>query len=420
MLNYLTVILLLVFSSSAIASTINCSKFREDELLLLLQRLKIENVGLRGQDIEILALENEIKELNSILDQEQISLDLKSQYKHSSTGLYADDRATTNFSDQQLSASYLASISMINKRDADTAKVELAEAKLTNKKLIHDGQLLQKTIEIKKLKTVLGLTETKLPFVKNKIDYYELLGELSSGGFKELADAELDKIKIRNELNNLESRIQLESASFNFPKLSLELVSGELQLSDKLINSPLAPPCNFVDLETAQKNKEITIAEHTLLQSENNRLPSLSISSSVTNRDYHSGAQKNSFSIGVGLTVPLYDGGSNSSDLMVKRQQLALLKKERLQSLEQHKIKLDNFTTLEQAIIASISETREKTDKLNGEIKELLERQEMGQSNFEELITKQIQKIDIEIISEELWTRLVGVWASHWENLVAG
>ena len=44
----------------------------------------------------------------------------------------------------------------------------------------------------------------------------------------------------------------------------------------------------------------------------------------------------------------------------------------------------------------------------------------MGQSNFEELVTKQIQKIDIEIIAEELWTRLLGVWANHWENLVAG
>ena len=65
-------------------------------------------------------------------------------------------------------------------------------------------------------------------------------------------------------------------------------------------------------------------------------------------------------------------------------------------------------------------ESREKINKLDGEIKELLERQKMGQSNFEELITKQIQKIDIEIISEELWTRLVDVWASHWENLVAG
>ena len=420
MLNSLSVILLLVFSSSAIASTTNCSKYREDELLQILQRLKVEDIRLRGQEIEILALENEIIELNSISEQKEISVDIKSQYKHSGTGLYADDRATTNYSEQQLSANYLASISQLNKRSADTAKVDLAQAKLASKKLIHDGQLLQKTIEIKKLTTVLELTETKLPFINSKIDYYELLGELSTGGFKELADAELDKIKISNEINNLVSRIQLESASFNSQDLLLKIISEELQFSEKLIHPNLAPPCNFVDIETAKKDKEITIAEYTLLQSENNRLPSVSISSSLSSRDYHSGAQKNNFSFGVGLTVPLYDGGVTSSDVMIKKQRLALLQKEKYQLIEQHIIKLDNFTTLEQAIIASMLESREKINKLDGEIKELLERQKMGQSNFEELITKQIQKIDIEIISEELWTRLVDVWASHWENLVAG
>ena len=56
---------LLVFSSSAMASASDCSQLREDELFGLLQRLKIEEIKLRGQDIEILALENEVKELNS-------------------------------------------------------------------------------------------------------------------------------------------------------------------------------------------------------------------------------------------------------------------------------------------------------------------------------------------------------------------
>ena len=100
-----------MFSSSAIASTTNCSKFREDELSELLHRLKIEGVKLRGQDIEILALENEITGLNSILKQKQTALDFKSQYKHKGTGLNAHDQATTNYSEQQLIASYVASIS---------------------------------------------------------------------------------------------------------------------------------------------------------------------------------------------------------------------------------------------------------------------------------------------------------------------
>ena len=77
MLKSLFFILLLVFSSSAIASTTNCSKYREDELLQILQRLKVEDISLRGQDIEILALENEIIELNSISEQKEISVDIK-------------------------------------------------------------------------------------------------------------------------------------------------------------------------------------------------------------------------------------------------------------------------------------------------------------------------------------------------------
>ena len=193
MLKSLIFILLLMFSSSAIASVPDCSKFRENELFGLLQLLEIEEIDLRGQDIEIFALENEVKQLNSILNQRQTSLDFKSQYKHSGTGLNADDRATTNYSEQELSASYVASYSKINKRAADQAKADLAKTKLKDKRLIHDGQLLQKIIEIKKLKTVLKLTETKLPLIESKIDYYRLLGKLSSGGFKELADAELIK-----------------------------------------------------------------------------------------------------------------------------------------------------------------------------------------------------------------------------------
>ena len=125
------------------------------------------------------------------------------------------------------------------------------------------------------------------------------------------------------------------------------------------------------------------------------------------------------FSLGVGLSVPLYDGGSNASDVMVKTQRLTLVEKEKVQLEEQHNIKFENFITIESAIVASILESREKINKLDREIRELIERQKMGQSNFEELTTKQIQKIDLEIISEELWTKLVGVWASHWENLVA-
>ena len=139
-----------------------------------------------------------------------------------------------------------------------------------------------------------------------------------------------------------------------------------------MIHSTFAIPCDFVDLETAQKNKEIIIAESQLLESESNQLPSLSISSSLSSRDYHSGTQKNNFSLGVGLTVPLYDGGSNSSDIMVKAQRLTLLEKERFQLAEQHNLKLENFLTLEKAIVASILESREKINKLEVEITELL------------------------------------------------
>jgi hypothetical protein len=420
MKNYIFVTLFLVISSSALAAQDTCSRFREGEFLHLMQRLDSNDISLRGQNIIILALKNEIDQLEANVNQRNISIDLTSQYKHTGTALYAKDQGTTNYSDHGISASYSASVAEMKKRFADKAKADLARMKLTSQEFIHEGELIKKIIEVKKLKAVLSLTKTKLPLIEKKIDYYELLGELSSGGFKELADAELEKIKVNNEINNLISRIEIEAASFNKPNRSLEILAGELNLTESLVSSTEILPCNFSDRDTAQKNQEITVAEYELSQSENARLPSVSISSSFSSRDYHSGAHKNNFSFGIGISTPLYDGGSSSANLESKAQQLSLLKKEKIHSEEQHDIKLENFMTLENAITASISESREKIKKLNGEIGELMERQKMGQSNFEELVTKQIQKIDIEIIAEELWTRLLGVWANHWENLVAG
>ena len=59
----------------------------------------------------------------------------------------------------------------------------------------------------------------------------------------------------------------------------------------------------------------------------------------------------------------------------METQQLTLLEREKIELGEQHKIKLENFITLEKAIIASMLESKEKINKLGGEIKELLERQ---------------------------------------------
>ena len=177
--------------------------------------------------------------------------------------------------------------------------------------------------------------------------------------------------------------------------------------------------CSFFDKNIEIKKLEVNAAEQKIKIQEHQRIPKLSLSSSWSSRDYHSGKQKNNFALGLGLTSKLYGGGLLEKQISDAIFEKTLLKTELQQLEDSRRLSVSNFQTLESALISSIVESQDRLTKLGSEIQEIEDRKVMGLSVFEELISKQIQAVELEIILADLEGRLLNTWLSHLEKLIA-
>ena len=408
-----------LFPSSATAAEQSCSNIRQEEIYNFAKLMDSQLLALRGHETKILALRQELNLIDSQLKLKNFSLDFNTEYKNSLTGFDAPDHASTKYSEQNITVKQVFSASKIREKKINAARKAVTSLKLSRLINQHRIETVKKILEIKKLKEILSLTEAKLPLIQEKIEYYTLLGDLSADGFRQLAEAELSKIKLENEISNLQSRIILESDSFVGGTGTIKNINYSVtsELVYQTVN--LISPCNFYDKETELQNLEIKLAREQVKQARESHLPSVSFSSRLSSRDYHSGAHKNNFSVGAGVSFPLFDGGHSNAEVQESLNRLRYLEQEAKDLRENHRIKYKNLLTIELTIIASIRESREKIIKLKKEISELQNRGNFGQTVFEQLVTKKLQKTEIMIIVVELRSRLRQLWADHWENLIA-
>ena len=166
----------------------------------------------------------------------------------------------------------------------------------------------------------------KLSIIEKQIEYYNMLKIIGTPQIKQLTDAELEKLRVDNELVNLEAKLGLEKSKLVSP-------DDDALLIEKF---PLHPPidpksqikfCALLDPEQQIKKLNLREQEVNLKIARVQSFPQLKFELGLTSKDYHSGVHANNASVGISLSGPLMDGGVNASQVAEAQQNYDLAKK---------------------------------------------------------------------------------------------
>ena len=244
-----------------------------------------------------------------------------------------------------------------------------------------------------------------------------MLGKLGTPQITDLTDAEIEKLRINNELVKLVAKLDVEMsklASVNGDALSFIEIPSYVPIdpAEQLGYCTLIDPDYLIKkfaLEEQRLNLQLTRAQ---------RFPQLKFELGLTSKDYHSGAHANSASIGVSFSAPLFDGGVLKSQIREAQRNYDLAQKDFVVQKQIFNKKASNFFALEASLVRSLLQAKTQTENNIEQIQELTERQNAGFSVFREMSERKLQQFELAAIYRDIAGKLLVFWSDHVENFV--
>ena len=175
------------------AETGDCVVWHSDFGSRIYSQLSISELSLIGQKGELDRARFSEESALLALQLNNINVDFQSEYKGTETGMNQSDSDLTKYSDFGVSISVDESIPDRFKREERKIRYEIEKQKYLHKEVLQVKEIAIKLANLFQIETKFRLTEKKI-LIQQKIEYFSILQEVSSDGFQELADAQLEKI----------------------------------------------------------------------------------------------------------------------------------------------------------------------------------------------------------------------------------
>ncbi|MDB2528998.1 TolC family protein, partial [Alphaproteobacteria bacterium] len=315
------------FQSSVASDNPSCGSPRTDFILELIEYIDKKQISKAEHGLESQTLQD--KKENLLLQLGIINFELNAQtsYTKSLNSLGSSEERDVKNTDNSVSATMAFSKEDQLKKKRTEIQIKSLEKQIVLTTLRQKQEILTNLLEIINLRYQLDNVALKLPVVESQIEYFNMLRKLGTPQIKDLTDAELEKLRINNELVNLEAKLDVEMsklASVNGDALSLIELPSYIPIdpAERLGYCALIDPDYQIKkfaLEEQRLNLELTRAQ---------RFPQLKFELGLTSKDYHSGAHANSASIGVSLSAPLFDGGVLTSQIREAQRNYDLAQKD--------------------------------------------------------------------------------------------
>ena len=395
----------------------SCGGKRTDFILELIEYIDKKQISKAQHDLEFQALRDKKTKLLSQLGVVDFALNAQTSYTKSLNSFGSPEERDVKNTDNSISAVLGFSKQEQLKKKKAKIQIKSLEKQIVLLTLRQKQEILKNLLEIINLRYQLDNVSLKLPVVESQIEYFNMLGKVGAPQIKDLTNAELEKLRINNELVNLEAKLDVEVsklASENDDGFSfVELPSyAAIDPAEKLSYCALIDPdyqIKKLTLEEQLLSLELTRAQ---------RFPKLKLEFSFTSKDYHSGAHANSASGGVSLSAPLLDGGVLTSQIREAQRNYELA----LKDFAVHKLEFDkkasNFFGLEASLVRSLLQAKTQIENNIEQIQELTERQKAGFSVFREISERKLQQYELAAIYRDIAGKLLVFWSDHLENFV--
>ena len=405
------------FQSSVASDMSSCGGKRTDFILELIEYIDKKQISKAQHDLEFQALRDKKTKLLSQLGVVDFALNAQTSYTKSLNSFGSPEERDVKNTDNSISAVLGFSKQEQLKKKKAKIQIKSLEKQIVLLTLRQKQEILKNLLEIINLRYQLDNVSLKLPVVESQIEYFNMLGKVGAPQIKDLTNAELEKLRINNELVNLEAKLDVEVsklASENDDGFSfVELPSyAAIDPAEKLSYCALIDPdyqIKKLTLEEQLLSLELTRAQ---------RFPKLKLEFSFTSKDYHSGAHANSASGGVSLSAPLLDGGVLTSQIREAQRNYELA----LKDFAVHKLEFDkkasNFFGLEASLVRSLLQAKTQIENNIEQIQELTERQKAGFSVFREISERKLQQYELAAIYRDIAGKLLVFWSDHLENFV--
>ena len=405
------------FQSSVASDNPSCGSSRTDFISELIEYIDKKQISKAEHGLESQALQD--KKENLLLQLKIINFELNAQtsYTKSLNSLGSSEERDVKNTDNSVSATMAFSREEQLKKERTEVQIKSLEKQIALTTLRQKQEILKNLLEIINLRYQLNNVSLKLPVVESQIEYFNMLGKLGTPQIKDLTDAELEKLRINNELVNLEAKLDVEMsklASVNGDALSFIEIPSYVPIdpAEQLGYCTLIDPDYLIKkfaLEEQRLNLQLTRAQ---------RFPQLKFELGLTSKDYHSGAHANSASIGVSLSAPLFDGGVLASQSREAQRNYDLAQKDFVVHKQNFDKKASNFFALESSLVRSLLQAKTQTENNIEQIQELTERQNAGFSVFREMSERKLQQFELAAIYRDIAGKLLVFWSDHLENFV--
>jgi hypothetical protein len=413
----LIVYLFLPFQSSFAVYAPSCDSARTDFIFELIEYIEKKQISKIDHDLEIQALRDKKASLLSQLKTIDFELNAQSSYTKSLNSVGSIEERDIKNTDLAISAITTFSKEKQLKNEKITIQLNALEKQISLATFRNKKETLLNLLDMINLKYQIDNSLLKLTIIEKQIEYYNMLKIIGTPQIKRLTDAELEKLRVDNELVNLDAKLGVERSKLVSPDADALLVENfpaQLPIDPEL----QIKICALFDPEQQIKKLNLREQELNLKIARVQSFPQLKFELGLTSKDYHSGAHANNASIGISLSGPLMDGGVNASQVTEAQQNYDLAKKD----FEVHKIKFDkkasNFFGLEASLMRSLLQAKAQIKSNKEQIQELTERQVAGFSVFQELSERKLQQFELTAISKDIEGRLLTFWSNHLENFI--
>lgn len=405
------------FQSSLANDNPRCGSPRTDFILELIEYINKNKISKAEHGLESQALQDKKENLLLQLGITNFELNAQTSYTKSRNSLGSSEERDVKNTNNSVSATIAFSKEEQLKKKRTEIQIKSLEKQIFLTTLRQKQEILTNLLEIINLRYQLDNVALKLPVIESQIEYFIMLGKLGTPQIKDLTDAELEKLRVNNELVNLEAKLDVEMsklASANGDALSLiELPSYvPIEPSERLGYCALIDPDYQIKefaLEEQHLNLQLTRAQ---------RFPQLKFELGLTSKDYHSGAHANTASIGVSLSAPLFDGGVLTSQIKEAQRNYDFAQKDFAVHKQNFNKKASNFFALESSLVRSLLQAKTQTENNIEQIQELSERHNAGFSVFREMSERKLQQFELAAIYRDIAGKLLVFWSNHLENFV--
>lgn len=234
----------------------------------------------------------------------------------------------------------------------------------------------------------------------------------------EIAQKDIEKIKIINKNNSLEIKIDnlLNQISYKVKRTELESSSIIVEIKKALENirrTKFVADCNIDMADVKLLENDLKIKKLNLKELSRNYSPKINAFSDLSTESTFDGNTFEEFKIGLRMKLNIFDKHSLSRQKQPLLSEISLAAAKIREKETELSKKIEEFYKVEQSILDNLEQVSTSLYTIQSEYFELREREKLGLTVYEELLLKLIQGFELREVEQEIKFQVLSYWINQ-------